>query len=86
MRSWLNEAAARYFGRSLDSCLVSTRLRANPAARFPFRITTQQNGEHHEVVPNHDPIKVGTLLSILKSVAAHHGLTVDELVEKIDLV
>lgn len=24
-----------------------------------IRITTQKQGEHHEVVPNHDPIKPG---------------------------
>jgi len=50
-----------------------------------IRVTTQQEGEHHEVVPSHDPIKVGTLSGILKSVAAHHKLTVDELLRKLDL-
>ena len=30
-----------------------------------IRVTTQQNGEHHEVVPNHYPIAVGTLRTIL---------------------
>ena len=33
----------------------------------------------------HDPIKVKTLASILKSVAAHHGLSVEELLERIGL-
>lgn len=50
-----------------------------------IRMTTQQGGEHHEVVPNHNPIRVGTLSSILKSIAAHHGLTVEELLAKIGL-
>ncbi len=49
------------------------------------RITTQVNGEHHEVVPLHDPIKVKTLLSVLKSVAWHHEMTVDELLSVLDL-
>ena len=40
------------------------------------RVTTHVNGEHHEVIPQHDPIKVKTLLSILKSVAAHHEMSV----------
>jgi len=26
-----------------------------------IRVTTQQNGEHHGVVPDHNPIKCGTL-------------------------
>ena len=36
-----------------------------------IKITTQKNGEHHLAIPNHDPIKIGTLNSILKQVAEH---------------
>ena len=50
-----------------------------------LRITTQENGEHHEVVPNHRPVKLGTLQSILRNVARHHGITVQELMAKLDL-
>jgi hypothetical protein len=50
-----------------------------------IRVTTQRDGENHEVIPNHHPIKVGTLSSILKRIAAHHGLTVDSLLEMLDL-
>ncbi len=50
-----------------------------------IRVTTQQDGENHEVVPHHHPIKTGTLSGILKRVAAHHGMTVDALLEKLDL-
>jgi predicted RNA binding protein YcfA (HicA-like mRNA interferase family) len=49
------------------------------------RLTTQQDGENHEVVPHHAPIKVGTLSGILKRVAAHHGLTPEELLNRLDL-
>ena len=49
------------------------------------RVTTQVNGEHHEVVPQHNPIKVKTLSSILKSVAAHHDLSVEELLTRLRL-
>ncbi len=49
------------------------------------RLTTQVNGEHHEVIPMHDPVKVKTLSSILKSVASHHDLSVEELLERLDL-
>jgi predicted RNA binding protein YcfA (HicA-like mRNA interferase family) len=50
-----------------------------------IRITTQQGGEHHEVVPNHNPIRPGTLSSILKSVATHHAFTVEPLITKLGL-
>ena len=49
------------------------------------RITTRERGEHYEVVPLHDPIRAKTLSSILKSIALHHGIGVEELLRKIDL-
>ncbi len=48
-------------------------------------MTTWRNGEHHEAIPNHHPIKVGTLSGILKSVATHHGLTSEELIPQLGL-
>jgi predicted RNA binding protein YcfA (HicA-like mRNA interferase family) len=50
-----------------------------------IRLSTQLEGEFHVTIPDHHPIKIGTFKSILKLVAAHHGLTVDELLEKLDL-
>jgi predicted RNA binding protein YcfA (HicA-like mRNA interferase family) len=48
-----------------------------------IRITTQQNGEHHVTIPNHSPLKIGTLSSILSEVAAHLGKTKDELIKQL---
>ena len=48
------------------------------------RITTQINGEHHEVIPLHNPVRAKTLSSILKSVARHHEMTVEELLGALD--
>ena len=50
-----------------------------------IRLSTGQGGHHHETIPNHSPIKVGTLNAILKSVAAHHKTSVDELVKMLNL-
>lgn len=50
-----------------------------------IRLTTYQDGEHHETIPAHNPIKLKTLNSILKSIAQHHNLTVDELLQKLDI-
>lgn len=51
-----------------------------------IRLTTTLGGTHHVTVPNHRPLKTGTLLGgILKPVAAHHQLTVEELLEKLQL-
>lgn len=51
-----------------------------------IRLTTCLGGTHHVTVPNHRPLKTGTLLSgVLKPVAAHHGLTVAELLDKLEI-
>ena len=51
-----------------------------------IRLTTAVNGTHYVTIPNHRPLKTGTLLGgVLKPVAAHHGLTVEELLEKLKL-
>ncbi len=49
------------------------------------RVSTTRDGEHHETIPVHTPIKVGTLSSILKSVAAHHGVTVEQVLAELGL-
>lgn len=49
------------------------------------RLTTQANGEHHEVIPLHNPIRVKTLSSILKSVSRHHEIDVEQLLRELDL-
>ena len=36
-----------------------------------IKVTTHKNGEHHLAIPNHDPIKTGTLNAILRQVAEH---------------
>ena len=51
-----------------------------------IRLTTTVGGTHHVTVPNHRPLKTGTLLGgVLKPIAAHHQLTVEELLGKLDL-
>jgi predicted RNA binding protein YcfA (HicA-like mRNA interferase family) len=46
-----------------------------------IRLTTTVGGEHHITIPDHDPLKIGTLNQILREVAEHHGLTREELLE-----
>lgn len=49
-----------------------------------IRLTTTVSGTHHVTVPNHRPLKTGTLLGgVLKPVAAHHKLTIEELLARL---
>ena len=50
-----------------------------------LRLTTERDGEHHITIPAHASLKVGTLNSILKLVAAHHQISVGELLQMLDL-
>ncbi len=50
-----------------------------------LRLTTLRDGEHHITIPAHTPLKVGTLNSILKQIAAHHQISVGELLRLLDL-
>jgi len=46
-----------------------------------IRLTTHQNGKHHITIPNHDPLRIGTLNSILTEVAQHLGISKQEVAE-----
>ena len=51
----------------------------------PVRVTTQRDGEHREAIPNHPPLKVGTLFRVPKSVATHHSCTAEALIRQLGL-
>jgi predicted RNA binding protein YcfA (HicA-like mRNA interferase family) len=44
-----------------------------------IRLTTQENGGHNITVPNHSPIKVGTLNAILRDVGEHFDVSREQL-------
>jgi predicted RNA binding protein YcfA (HicA-like mRNA interferase family) len=46
-----------------------------------IRLTTSLQGIHHITIPNHKPIKLGTLSSILKDIGAHFGKSKEEIWE-----
>ncbi len=48
-----------------------------------IRLTTAQNGEHHVTIPQHNPLRVGTLSGILGDVADHFKMTRAELIQKL---
>jgi hypothetical protein len=43
-------------------------------------LTTQQHGEHHITIPDHTPLRAGTLAAVLGDVAQYHNLTRDQLI------
>ena len=49
------------------------------------RLTTQSCGEHHLTIPAHNPLKPGTLRTILGEVAEHHGVSVADVLQDLEL-
>ena len=48
-----------------------------------MRLTTIQNGQHHITIPNHSPLRTGTLSSVLSDVSEHFKLDRQELLQKL---
>ncbi|MFN5939554.1 MAG: type II toxin-antitoxin system HicA family toxin [Polaromonas sp.] len=47
------------------------------------RLTCELPQQHHVTVPMHDPLRIGTLAAVLTAVADAHGLTRDELLQRL---
>ena len=48
-----------------------------------IKVTTQKNGEHHLAIPNHNPIKIGTLNAILRQVSEHFEISKDGVMSRL---
>ncbi len=48
-----------------------------------IRLTTTHQGEHHITIPNHDPIRLGTLSAIITDIANHFKKTKEEIAKEI---
>jgi predicted RNA binding protein YcfA (HicA-like mRNA interferase family) len=70
-------------GAQLAQVLALLGYRETRQAGSHVRLTTQQRGEHHLTIPNHDPIRVGTLSAILSSVADHFDISREELANRL---
>lgn len=48
-----------------------------------LRLTTNARGQHHLTIPNHDPLRVGTLAGILTDVGSHFELSREEVIARL---
>jgi predicted RNA binding protein YcfA (HicA-like mRNA interferase family) len=70
-------------GTDLAKALGGLGYRVTRQTGSHLRLTTEENGQHHLTVPNHDLLKVGTLAAILTDVAAHFVISRDELIRRL---
>jgi len=68
-------------GSDLIKLLKKLGFEATRQSGSHIRVTTQKGGEFHITIPNHSPLKVGTLSSILSDIALHFKITKEELVQ-----
>ena len=48
-----------------------------------LRLTTQEHGEYHLTIPQHSPLRIGTLSAILADIGKHFELTREQLLHKL---
>ena len=70
-------------GLELAKKLVVLGYKVSRQTGSHIRLTTQQNGEHHITIPQHDPLKVGTFSAVLNDVAKHFLISHDELIKRL---
>ncbi len=70
-------------GADLAQALKQFGYRITRQTGSHLRLTTSEHGEHHLTIPDHDPLRIGTLSSILADIAAHFELSRDEVVRRL---
>jgi predicted RNA binding protein YcfA (HicA-like mRNA interferase family) len=79
----VNETTERHFGRDLAKALSALGYRTTRQTGSHLQLSTDEGGQHHVTIPNHNPIKVGTLAGILSDVAAHFGISRNEIIRRL---
>ena len=70
-------------GNDLAKALDTLGYRVTRQTGSHIRLSTPVNGEHHVTIPAHNPLKIGTLVSILSDIQSHHRLSREELIERL---
>lgn len=70
-------------GPDLAQALGALGYRVTRQTGSHLRLTTFEHGEHHITVPQHNPLRVGTLAAILADIARHFETTRDDLVARL---
>jgi predicted RNA binding protein YcfA (HicA-like mRNA interferase family) len=70
-------------GRDLAKALARLGYAFDRQVGSHIRLTTTQPSEHHITIPDHDPLKIGTLNSILRDVGEHAKLDRQALLQRL---
>jgi predicted RNA binding protein YcfA (HicA-like mRNA interferase family) len=70
-------------GKELVTALERIGYRVTRQTGSHIRLSCETAMPHHVTVPNHDPLRVGTLAVILADVAHRQAMSRDELLDKL---
>ena len=70
-------------GEQLIKKLERLGYRATRQTGSHIRLSCDTPTQHHFTISNHDPLRLGTLNSILGDLAAQHKMTRDELLQRL---
>lgn len=48
-----------------------------------IRLTTEMNGVHRITIPNHNPLRIGTISSIITEISHHFNMSKDQLIRNL---
>ncbi len=71
-------------GRELIKALERVGYAVTRQSGSHIRLTHGDINQHHITIPDHTPLRVGTLSAILTEVAAHLKISRDQLIEKLN--
>ncbi|MEA3444227.1 MAG: type II toxin-antitoxin system HicA family toxin [Bacteroidota bacterium] len=66
-------------GRELVCLLATYGYSITRQSGSHIRLSTEQNGVHHITIPDHNPLSIGTLSSILNDIALHFDISKKDL-------
>lgn len=70
--------------RAKDLIKILSQLGYSPTRQKGSHIRlSKHDGSHHITIPNHEPLKIGTLNSILNDISVNTGVTKIQLIELI---
>ncbi len=70
-------------GESLIKALKKLGYNVTRQTGSHIRLTTLENGQHHITIPNHSPLRIGTLASIFSHISEHFQISKEELLKKL---
>ena len=79
----LKELPRNVSGKELAKALSKAGYEITRQTGSQMRLTCHEPHKHHIAIPAHNPLRVGTLCSIISDIANHYSISREKLIEKL---